>query len=123
MASSSEHLKQFEHNRTFVRAISGSQFPDWSITILFYAALHAVDSEIRRTLPAPISHSDREELLRRLPSGRRAFPDFRGLRTLSHEARYKAQPPASLSAHVERAERHLAAICTALGLDADGRSR
>jgi hypothetical protein len=43
MPSVDQHIAQWKHNRRCAQSID-SQFRDWQINVVFYAALHAVDA-------------------------------------------------------------------------------
>jgi len=74
-------------------AISAGQFWDWEITILFYAALHYVDSFFSELTPPehPKKHGKRRKLV-----GNHLNPiaeDYRLLNALSENARYESFTP------------------------------
>lgn len=87
MAMESEHREQARHNADFLRAIDGSQFPDWVVTVAFYRAVHLVEMLFARdNRPAGGSHIGRNQVLKR------HYPDvwreYRPLYDLSRKARY-----------------------------------
>ncbi len=92
MASSSNHLKQWTHNREFLPLIP-SQFTDWLVTVAFYTALHAVDALLAEdNVPGIVSHAARNIVLSRTNRYsficKRYLPFF----DLSQTIRYLAEP-------------------------------
>lgn len=65
MASPSDHLRQWKHNRELIPRIPRSH-PDWIVTVCFYTALHAVDALLAHDeVRSIISHDARNSVLMR----------------------------------------------------------
>lgn len=92
MATSSSHLKQWKHNRDFVSRIP-PEYPDWIVTVTFYASLHLIDSLlIHDKVTRVTSHSSRNDVLMRTNRYRDIFLVYQPLYGLSHTVRYLADP-------------------------------
>ena len=66
MPHPTEHIAQAEKNERLYENLLGTEFNDWAITGLFYAALHYVDAYIvMRTGTSPSNHRARNRLVER----------------------------------------------------------
>ena len=64
MPQPTEHIAQAEKNERLYDSLLGTEFNDWAITGLFYAALHYVDAYIvSRTGVSSPNHSSRNYLV------------------------------------------------------------
>ena len=88
MPPKEEHLRQAAHNREFYDAISPSQFTDWSVTALFYAALHNIDAYLAENDYHPRTHEKRFMLVNTLHNLRVIADEYMVLRDESEAARY-----------------------------------
>ena len=80
---------QSAHNKGAHDLLEGSapKYIDWQITVLFYAALHAVNFYFElQGIPAPRYHRERLSLIRQhLPA---ISDEYKNLQFLSEQARY-----------------------------------
>lgn len=64
MSLPTEHIAQAEKNERLYETLLGTEFNDWAVTALFYAALHYVDSYVASSTGArPSSHRARNYLV------------------------------------------------------------
>ena len=93
MSQPYEHIAQAEKNERLYDSLIGTEFNDWAITGLFYAALHYIDAYIAsRTGASPSNHSSRNYIVdstRRLTDIRQAYSN---LYRLSRNVRYELSP-------------------------------
>jgi hypothetical protein len=88
MANNKKHLQQYEDNK---RVFSSDFFAkeenlDWKVTIIFYAAIHLIESKIPTEVPCN-SHKDRYNIIQK--SYIRIIDPYDNLYKLSIKARYK----------------------------------
>lgn len=87
-----DHTKQWLHNRQFLPSIPVN-FPDWAVTVVFYTALHAVDSLLAHDKVAAItSHKARNYTLSRTNRYAKIWLSYQPLYDLSRTVRYMANP-------------------------------
>jgi hypothetical protein len=68
-------------------------YPEWAVTVAFYAALHWVNCYAKQCGDAPASHEDRNQWLQRTASMRPIAREYDSLRTYATRARYHYPPP------------------------------
>ena len=91
MASPSEHARQWRHNRSLVPLFL--DYPDWIVTVTFYAALHVVDALLAADKVSRItSHDARNDVLKRTNRYHDIWKRFAPLYNLSRTVRYLANP-------------------------------
>jgi hypothetical protein len=83
-----QHLKQAEHNEKLADALSKGQYVDWAVTVLFYAALHYVDSILAVSHVNPDTHGERQTEIQRNDTLKKVYNEFRYLQVMSRNARY-----------------------------------
>ncbi len=90
MSSRVEHVTKAAHNDQFSLSLQDSPFTDWSVTSLFYSALHWVDASLDGgSLPThPTSHVARTRIIRQDPLLRLIFRQYKELKDRSMDARY-----------------------------------
>lgn len=79
------HLAKAELNQRLAVALQKSH-SDWSVTVLFYAALHLVEATLAPRHSS--SHTDRDYNVQQHPQLRPIYPDYRHLYRRSLDARY-----------------------------------
>jgi hypothetical protein len=84
-----EHIAIAQRNETFYARLDKTAQGDWAMTVLFYAALHYVDSYLVQYLGPPSSHAERDDFSRRFPVLRGVRDAYRALKDFSTEARYR----------------------------------
>ena len=86
-----------------------SQYNDWSITSLFYSALHLINAYFyKHNIPEPINHRKRSDAVKKkLPA---IHSEYQELRVLSEHARYKLPYSSMTDADVLRAQTHFQKI-------------
>lgn len=91
MLQPSEHIAQAEKNERLYELLVGTEFNDWAITGLFYAALHYVDAFfMRQTGTSPINHNSRNGLVERTLNLAQIKPYYAALFQWSLNVRYEA---------------------------------
>ena len=60
MPDKAVHLAQARHNHEFFRTIDLDAYPDWALTVLFYAAVHYIDSKLAENAIHPDNHNSRD---------------------------------------------------------------
>jgi hypothetical protein len=89
VASRDEHIRQAEHNEKLADTLSaGGSYPDWAVTIYFYAAIHYVNVILVAQGPVPTSHEKRDPLVRRHPNLSKIWNEYKALDIMSRNARY-----------------------------------
>lgn len=111
MPSESEHLNQYEKNKKLALSdiMCNPDNNDWKITILFYAALHKLDSHYA-SLYHPKSHKLRKDFLYRVNKYDEIVDEYEALEELSRNARYSCvevkdkdvKDAEELLAHIEK---------------------
>lgn len=90
MPQPTEHIAQAEKNERLYERLVGTEFNDWAITALFYAALHYVDAYfVSQTGVRPPNHNLRNRLVDRTLNQARVSPAYRELYRLSRKVRYE----------------------------------
>jgi hypothetical protein len=91
MPTAQQHVDQWKHNRKFIATI-GSDFRDWQINVIFYTALHAIDSALA-TLGVTVSdHMDRNLQVKNNASFTTVRVPYLDLYRISRITRYDAEP-------------------------------
>lgn len=88
MPSKEEHLLKAERNQKFAETLTATQYLDWAVTVLFYAALHYVDAVLAVSGIDPNDHTERQDAIVRNITLKRIYPEYRTLEVLSRNARY-----------------------------------
>jgi hypothetical protein len=96
LPSREDHLKQARHNSEFYDSIDKSLFPDWAVTVLFYTALHYIDSFLAQIKPPPgihpLKHQVRDNAVALVAELKPIFANYSFLKNQSFNARYKVLP-------------------------------
>lgn len=94
MATAREHLDWAEQNEAFARSLDRKYQVDinWTITALFYSAVHYVDSYFAARGTRPPDHETREKQIRELLFFTSIRKDYKRLKDMSREARYELAP-------------------------------
>lgn len=91
MPGTAQHLEQAQHNERFFSGIDTDTYSDWAVIALFYSALHYVDAYLAKEgIVDPGGHDSRDEFVRRYPTTRAIWPQYRRLKSFSMSARYYA---------------------------------
>lgn len=92
MATIQEHLGQWQHNRKFIATID-PEFPDWMVTVTFYAAMHLVEALLTADGAKDRSrHQDRFQILQHEQRYQKVYESYHVLYDLAHVTRYTATP-------------------------------
>lgn len=139
MPSTDEHLIQATHNQRLLLALTpggGSSAPslrarieallgidrpsylDWTVTVVFYVAVHLVEAYFDRTHHLHSArHSDRNRSLTSMAELKPIYGDYSDLYNLSIDSRYRCMPAKWTPAEVQRAlgllnriEQHLSSL-------------
>jgi hypothetical protein len=85
--SRQQHIGQAEHNEALFHALEATNFTDWAVTALFYAALHLVDAFLWPVrLP---SHARRGTFIAPSSDLSAMYAHYRELQDRSEDARYE----------------------------------
>ena len=90
MPSREQHIKQYNKNKSLANTVClrRTEYKDWRIVVLYYAALHCIDSSYAQ-YKHPKTHKDRKEYMERLGSYEPILDDYENLEMLSRKSRYK----------------------------------
>ena len=92
MPSAITHYQQAQANLGLhEQLVRQHQYPDWALTVLFYAALHYIDACLHPSDPP--DHAQRNSYIRRDSSLRSIYPQYRVLFEKSLDARYECYDP------------------------------
>ena len=110
-----EHVAKAEANQVFADSLgAGSQSAiDWSITALFYVAVHLVQAYFAARGSSYVTHKTRHSAIRRDAAIGAAYDDYRELESLSREARYEA--PSLTAAQVKYVQGCLQGVRNIIG--------
>ena len=104
--------QQHMHNQKFsdeILNLDPSDYKDWAITSLFYAALHLVHRHsLQHASYMPTSHSDRQQYVNKYLKTIR--DDYWSLHVLSIQARYTVPYSGITTSHVQSAQYHFRRI-------------
>jgi hypothetical protein len=87
MPSRSDHLAKAESNQRLAIALQGGSQVDWSVTVLFYAALHLIEATLAPHLHST-SHIVRDHNVQHHPDLQPIYQHYRHLYRRSLDARY-----------------------------------
>ncbi len=85
------HIKQWLHNRALVEKIPATH-PDWIVTIVFYASVHAIDAALAFDNIAVSSHETRFKAIAMTNRMKKIGLLYHPLYNLSRTVRYTADP-------------------------------
>ncbi|MGI9012887.1 MAG: hypothetical protein ACR2GY_01395 [Phycisphaerales bacterium] len=86
------HIRQWKHNRSFLETI-GPEYPDWAVSTVFYAALHAIDALLTSDrVEGIVSHETRNRALMKTNRYAKLWDLYQPLHDLSRTIRYLADP-------------------------------
>lgn len=85
------HLSQARHNESVALFLLQHDYPDWAVTAFFYAALHYVEAVLAGENRHSENHPARDSSIARNPSLRRVYGEYRYLKTVSNDARYRVR--------------------------------
>ncbi len=86
-----DHINKALHNEAFIEQFNlpDSDFPDWAVTVISYAALHYVDALLAKSFGSfPKNHGERSSYVYRQPALRNIRNDYEDLKNDGVEARY-----------------------------------
>lgn len=92
MPTAEQHRQQAEHNRDFVQSfdLDTSLYLDWSVTAIFYTALHLVEWYLKtKGLTGRRDHKLRDAYIARLNELRNIYADYTELKFQSEASRYE----------------------------------
>lgn len=89
MPSKEEHLEQYTINKSLAMSdfMNGKDFKNWKVTVIFYAALHKIDSHYADVCH-PGTHTIRKKFLSSIRNYRDIISEYQYLEELSRNARY-----------------------------------
>ncbi len=86
------HIQQWTHNRSLIGRIP-PEYPDWIVTVSFYAAIHAIDALlVSDETQGIVSHSTRNGVLAKTNRYKAIYRSYHTLYDLSRTVRYLAEP-------------------------------
>jgi hypothetical protein len=86
-----QHIKQAKHNEEFVVFCNptASPYPDWIVTIIFYAAIHYIEAALAIKNKHSDDHASRENLIvHHIDNYNLLYIAHRNLKDRSRKARY-----------------------------------
>lgn len=108
-----QRLAQAQHNyRPYQELKLGGRYPDWTATVLFYAAMHLIEAYLAEREPGTFhrmkGHQDRLTAVGlKLPM---VYAAYRHLHNQSTVARYHPDQPKPTPAEIEHSEREFVRI-------------
>jgi hypothetical protein len=103
-ATSQSHIQQWLHNRRFLAQIP-PDYPDWQVTVAFYAALHSIDALLAfdKVIDRVINHDTRNAVL--MHTNKYAFLNkkYQPLYSLARTVRYLADRTKWVPSHTIQA--------------------
>ncbi len=91
MPAPDAHLSQARHNESVALFLLQHNYPDWAVTAFFYAALHYVEAVLAQDNRHSANHPARDSSIARSPVLRKVYGEYRYLKTLSNDARYRVR--------------------------------
>ncbi len=90
MPSKKKHIEQYKKNKSLANSkyMKQTQFKDWRIVIIFYAAMHYLDSSYADVNNHPKTHKKRKEFLDMTPQYDEIIDEYDNLEMLSRKSRY-----------------------------------
>ena len=89
MPTKDEHLSKAARNEKFAEYLAEkTEYIDWGVTILFYAALHYMDAVLSVSAIDPRDHKARHTAIGVNDTLRRVYREYRLLETQSWNSRY-----------------------------------
>jgi hypothetical protein len=100
-----EHLKKAQNNESLAGAlnITVSHCAEWAVTMLFYSALHYVDSFLAGKETHPLNHDSRDSEIENNGTLTGIYKDYRRLKDMSRAARYEIPDYSELDVNKARA--------------------
>lgn len=93
MATSEQHRAKWHSNRAFLATVAGDH-PDWMIVVLFYSALHSIETLLSHDgARTSGGHTGRNQLLKRGNRYKGIWTHYRVLYDVSRTARYEPVAP------------------------------
>ena len=94
MPSRQEHLDKWRHNEGLSRQLDLGPYQDWSVTTMFYAALHLVEAYFASQTPPVQTHShvSRNKIVQSDANLAPVWQDYLELYDRSRDARYDCLP-------------------------------
>ncbi len=93
MPTLNEHLEKSGRNEALAELLgTKTQYFDWAVTILFYAAVHYVDAVLSVSRYDPQSHEQRHTAMGVNATLKSVYREYRTLEVASRNARYFALP-------------------------------
>jgi hypothetical protein len=86
-----QHLSQWRRNRSFVSVIPESNY-EWSITAVFYTAIHLIDAVLAAEGMRPTNHEQRKDYLNKVRNFDLLRRQFHTLYNLARVVRYTPDP-------------------------------
>lgn len=91
MPNRADHIAKAQANESLSVALQAGGSLDWSVTVLFYAALHLVEATLAPQMHSR-THVERDATIRRHLQLRPIYGHYRELKERSLQARYDCQP-------------------------------
>ncbi len=90
MPTKDKHIQQYKKNKTLANSkiLKQPEYRDWKVTIIYYSALHCIDSSYAEKGIHPLTHVNRREAFERLSGYDEILDDYDNLEMLSRKSRY-----------------------------------
>lgn len=89
MPSKTKHIEQYLKNKKLANTniLKQVEYMDWRIVVIFYAAMHYVDSSYANVMH-PTTHKSRKNFLQNSIQYKEILDDYENLEMLSRKSRY-----------------------------------
>lgn len=90
MPTKDKHIQQYKKNKTLANTdtLKKEEYKDWRIVIIYYSALHYIDSSYADANIHPLTHVKRKEIFEKLSGYDEILDDYDNLEMLSRKSRY-----------------------------------
>ncbi len=111
------HSRQAAHNKAFLAEFNLTEtiYLDWAVTVMFYVALHLVETYLATKDLHPTAHRIRDDYLSRTADLRPIYRSYRELEHHSQKARYQGtrfsiETVETLSGDLQTIEKHIQSV-------------
>lgn len=89
MPSEQQHTEKYKHNQKILsNSLFDSNYNDWKITVIFYSAVHIIETFLSKVKVHTSSHKERHKAVRQYRVLREIADEYQTLYMLSIQARY-----------------------------------
>jgi hypothetical protein len=107
VATAERHREWAASNEALYHALDRSKWPDWAVTIIFYAVLHEVSAFLKDEIDyVPGSHKEMKKTLTRRSEWDRLLQFYEGAQDDSNKTRYRCYMPREMEVDLAAARLH-----------------